>query len=210
MAAVRIGILDDHDLVRTGLAHLVQRPGWQVTWSGSSVEQFEADCPGVDVLLLDLALGNTEPETAAVARIVASGTKVLVVSALASDAAIRRMTYAGVSGFVAKHDSHEQLVEAIETVTAGDVWVTRELASSLLDSGDAVELSGQERRALGLYASGLKIDSVARRMNLSPHTVVYYLRRAREKLAESGYPAPTRVDMYRQATRLGLLDEPTE
>jgi DNA-binding CsgD family transcriptional regulator len=68
-------------------------------------------------------------------------------------------------------------------------------------------LSDQERRALQLYASGLKMTAVAHTMNVSPHTAKEYIARVRAKYAAAARPARTKTDLYREAVRDHLLDE---
>jgi DNA-binding CsgD family transcriptional regulator len=71
-------------------------------------------------------------------------------------------------------------------------------------------LSIQELSALRLYASGMKLDSVARRMNVSPATAKEYLDRVRAKYQQVGRPARTRTELYAAASRDGLLPSPEE
>lgn len=66
-------------------------------------------------------------------------------------------------------------------------------------------LSDRERNVLVLYVSGLKMTSVARRLDISPHTAKEYLDRARGKYVAVGRPAPTKVDLHREAMRDGLI-----
>jgi DNA-binding CsgD family transcriptional regulator len=73
---------------------------------------------------------------------------------------------------------------------------------------EAPDLSPRERDALRLYASGLKLAAVARRMDISPHTVKEYLDRVRMKYQQVGRPARTRTELYAEARRDGLLSDP--
>ncbi len=103
----------------------------------------------------------------------ARGTAVIAVSALASPALVRGLVRAGLTGVVAKVDSLDTLVTAIRTVAAGESWTTPELAAALANSTELEMplLSEQEQQVLILYASGLKIATIARRLGISPHTV---------------------------------------
>lgn len=66
-------------------------------------------------------------------------------------------------------------------------------------------LSERELDVLTLYTGGLKIESIGRRLGLSPHTVSTYLRRVRAKFARAGQPASTALDLYVAAVGLGVL-----
>jgi DNA-binding CsgD family transcriptional regulator len=69
-----------------------------------------------------------------------------------------------------------------------------------------VQLSDQERAALTLYASGLKMSAVARRMGVSEPTINEYIKRVRAKYSTVGNPLPTKVHLYRLAQSEGWLD----
>jgi len=56
-----------------------------------------------------------------------------------------------------------------------------------------------------LYASGMKIDAVARRMNVKPATAQEDIRRVREKYSRAGTAVPTKTDLYRRARAEGLV-----
>ena len=69
-------------------------------------------------------------------------------------------------------------------------------------------LSHQEKRALQLYATGMPMKSVARKMTISDETVKQYLGRVREKYARAGRAAPTKLDLYHRAVEDGHLLPP--
>lgn len=73
------------------------------------------------------------------------------------------------------------------------------------DRSTAVSLSAREREALVLYASGMKIDAVARRMGVKSTTAAEYVKRVRDKYLRAGMPLPTKTDLYRQARAEGLV-----
>ncbi|MGB3674605.1 MAG: LuxR C-terminal-related transcriptional regulator, partial [Candidatus Nanopelagicales bacterium] len=136
------------------------------------------------------------------------GVDIIIVSALAQRSSVRALVRAGAVGLVAKNDSQDQLVEAVDTVLSGYPWIPHDLAVALADAPESERpmLSAREEEVLTLYASGAKIATVARRLNLSPHTVQDYLKRIRAKFASVGSPAPTQLDLHIHASRLGLLE----
>jgi DNA-binding CsgD family transcriptional regulator len=72
----------------------------------------------------------------------------------------------------------------------------------------ASALSQQERRALQLYATGMPLKSVARKMTISDETVKQYLGRVREKYARAGRAAPTKLELYHRAVEDGHIPPP--
>ena len=76
------------------------------------------------------------------------------------------------------------------------------------DAPDRPALSAQETRTLRLYATGMPIKSVARRLGISEETAKQHVRRVREKYAQAGRAAPTKVDLYHRAVEDGHLPFP--
>ena len=112
----------------------------------------------------------------------------------------------GALGFVPKRVSYDVLSEALVTAARGELFLSVDLASILASAPEAPELSPRELDALRLYASGLKLAAVARRMGISPHTAKEYLDRVRAKYGQVGRQARTRTELYAAAARDGLLD----
>jgi DNA-binding NarL/FixJ family response regulator len=67
--------------------------------------------------------------------------------------------------------------------------------------------SEQELRTMRLWLGGLTRAGVARQLGISEHTVKQYLGRAREKYAKAGREASTRLDLYREARKDGIVDD---
>ena len=205
---MRIAIIDDHVLVRSGLAGVVARDlGATVVLEGADPEAILGLVPLPDVLLLDLDLGGTVADPELAGRIQAAGCRVLVVSALADGRSVTAMLDAGVSGFVSKREPPETLVEAITEVMADGTWTSPEVAALVLTGPRRPALSEVQERVLTLYAAGMKLDSVARMMGISPGTAATHLKRARAKYALVGRDTSSRVDLYREALRDGLIRE---
>lgn len=205
---MRIAIVDDHALVRSGLAGLVVRElGATVVYEGADPGPVLAIQPTPDLLLLDLDLGGTVADPGLAGQIQASGCRVLVVSALADASTVSAMLDAGVSGFVSKREPPQTLVEAITAVMGDGTWTSPEVAALVLTSPRRPALSEIQERVLTLYASGMKLDSVARATGITPGTAATHLKRARAKYAGLGRDASSRVDLYREALRDGLIRE---
>ena len=202
-----IAIVEDHPLVRDGMsAACADVEGWTVVFSGESVEALLELSTAPNVVILDLNLSGRIVGVDDVRRIIDRGSRILVVSALTSPEVVRRLLRTGVSGFASKHEETSAILEAVTEVAAGGDWTSSELAAILAGDPERPELSERERRALTLYASGLKMQSVARLMDVKPATVKEYIERVRAKYAEVGRPAPTKVHLAKIAEQDGLLD----
>lgn len=207
----RLVVLEDHPLVRDALLNLLvpHLRDVDVIYSGQSIAQAEAavsEQGGADLAILDLDLGDGRSPVANVVAMVEIGVPVLVVSALGDPGTIHACLVAGATGFVSKQATPEELLEAVTVALEGEGSITPDVASALLSAPrDSLNLSDQERRAMVLYASGLKMEAVARRMNVSRTTAEEYIKRVRAKARKAGTPVPTKTDMYRMAQRSGLL-----
>lgn len=204
---LRLALLEDHALVRDGLLALLAGAGHdplEVVYAG--VDPLAAAAARPDVVLLDVDLGSEGPGVVTAVRVLTeAGAHVLLVSALAEPAEVRAAIAAGALGYVPKRSSAETLWEALATVQTGEMHLTAELASILAAGGDRPDLSPRELDALRLYASGIKLATVARRMGVSPYTAKEYLDRVRSKYAAAGRSARTRSELYEQARRDGFL-----
>lgn len=205
---MRLALIDDHELVREGLRALLEEKGdgdVEVVYSGES--PVDALGTGASVALLDVDLGPGSDPVAASTRLLSdAGAAVLLISAFEDAASIRSGLAAGALGFVPKRVSYDVLSEALVTAARGELFLSVDLASILASAPEAPELSPRELDALRLYASGLKLAAVARRMGISPHTAKEYLDRVRAKYGQVGRQARTRTELYAAAARDGLLE----
>jgi two-component system, NarL family, nitrate/nitrite response regulator NarL len=206
---IRVVILDDHALFHQALMSWLQSqgPSMEVAYAGADVSLALAGAAGSDVVLLDLDLGpGAPPLTDLVDSFQAAGCRVLIVSALGSPRIVRQGLAAGALGYMSKREPPEALLDAIRAVASGEGFLTPEMAAILAESPqDVPNLSIQELSALRLYASGLKLDSVARRMNVSPATAKEYLDRVRAKYRQAHRAVHTKSDMRRVAVEDGFL-----
>jgi DNA-binding NarL/FixJ family response regulator len=206
-AQLRVGIIDDHELVRQGLRSLLAdlaAEGVDVVYSGQDPR--ECSAVGIDVALLDVDLGpGSLGVDASVTLLVEAGAAVLLISAFEDARAIRQALAAGALGFVPKRVSFEVLQEALATVAGQELYLSVDLAAILAAAVETPDLSPRELDALRLYASGLSMTAVGRKMGISPHTAKEYLDRVRTKYAAVGRTARTRTELYAAARSDGLL-----
>lgn len=206
----RFVILEDHPLVREALAErLATHLGHiDVAYVGQSVPEaiIAIGSGGADCIILDLDLDDGRSPVANVLDLAETEVPILIVSALGDPGAIRASLMAGAAGFISKQAEPAQLMEAVHATLRGEQYTSPEVAAALLSgAATSVPLSDQERRAMVLYASGLKMRTVARRMGVTEGTAQEYIKRVRAKYLKAGTPLPTKTDMYRMARSEGLV-----
>jgi two-component system nitrate/nitrite response regulator NarL len=207
---IDVAAVDDHPIIRDGITGWVTTPGSGIRVIGTvaTVAALLAG-PGrrAHVVLLDLDLGDGTTPERNVATIRAAGPAVLVLSASDAPAAVRAAIRAGALGYVLKNEEAGQVRAAIRAAAAGKDWISPRLAYIFAtdDAPDRPVLSAQETRALQLYATGMPMKSVARRMCISEETAKQYVGRVREKYARANRAAPTKIDLYHRAVEDGHL-----
>lgn len=206
----RVIIIEDHPMMRetleTRLVH--HSDDISVVYSGSSVDEAIrwGNAEAVACIILDLDLGDGVSFSDNLERLSPLEIPILIVSASASAGTVQASLTRGVKGYVSKQSPTDEFLRAFDSVLADRLYVSTDLAAIIASNdGGRVSLSQQEQRALMLYSSGMKLDSVARRMDVSPATAKEYIRRVRSKYAAAGTPVPTKVELYRQAREDGLI-----
>lgn len=202
-------LLDEHGLVRDGIERqmLIDFPAATIAYSGDTLRKAlaVAATTSVDCAIVDIDLGDQMPGAEIVSAFTARQIPVVVVTAVARPDVLQAAVTAGAAAFVAKRSSLRSLTTAVRTVLDGGTWIPPDLAGAVRRSTTRVELSTQEKRALVLYASGLTLDMVARRMEITPNTVKHYLDRVRDKYTAAGVTARTKVQLHQVARSEGLL-----
>lgn len=201
-------VLDDHPIMCEALVHRLaaEFPDVPLAYSGVELDAAAAACAPGMLAVVDLDLGAAHSPAEVVARILASGAEVLVISALAQPLLVAEVLALGARGYVSKRGNPVQLGAAVRGIAAGDEWISPEVATMIVGAtGGPVVLSPQERRALVLYASGLTLDVVARRMGVARSTAKEYIDRVRRKYEEQGLRARTKTELHITARQQGLL-----
>ena len=212
MSACRIGIVEDHTVVITGLRQLLaDEPDLEVVAAAPTVGELLDSATGIDMAILDLRLPDGSSPAANVADLGAAGiAKVLVFTSGEEPYLVRTAARAGVLGVINKAERDAVIIDAIRTTCRGEM--VRSLDWAMAVDGDtefaAAQLSPRQREVLSLYASGESAAHVAALTELSVDTVNDYLGRIRQKYAEVGRPASTKTDLYRRALEDGWLPFP--
>ena len=183
---IRVGLVDDHTLVRQGLRSLLAMvDGIEVAMEASDGEEALAalaDCP-VDVLLLDLRMPRAGGLDVLRALRGAGGPAppaVVVLTTFQDDTELWGALRLGARGYLLKDVSLERLVGAIQTVHAGGTFiqpalterVVRDLAAPGADAGEPAEsLTTRETEVLRLMAAGFSNREIADGLGMAEGTV---------------------------------------
>jgi DNA-binding NarL/FixJ family response regulator len=207
---IDVAAVDDHPIVLDGISGWVMagEAGIRVVGTAATVDALLAG-PGrrADVVLLDVDLGDGTTVEQNVAALLAAGPAVLVLAASHKPVSVRAAMRAGALGYVLKNEETSQVRAAIKAVAAGKDWISPRLAYIFAtdDAPDRPALSAQEMRALQLYATGMPMKTVARKMEISEQTAKQYVGRVRQKYARAGRAAPTKLELYYRAVEDGHL-----
>lgn len=190
---IRVGIVDDHKIVRAGLRQfLSEHVDLRVTGeAGNGVEALELARQGeVDVLLLDLSMpeqGGVDALKAIKAR--APELPVLILSGFPETHYAMTLLRQGASGYLNKECDPEEIVQAIRTVSMGRKYISQAVATLLAEGvAGGLErpahelLSERELQVFLRLAKGETIGGMAEAMFLSVKTVSTYRTRVLEKL----------------------------
>lgn len=206
---VRVAVVDDHESVRLGLQAAFSNAGLEVVAISAGVPELVEVLDGreIDVVVLDLSLGDGSSVTENVKAVQALGAAVLVHSIADRVASVREALAAGAAGVIPKSSATSTVIAAAETVARGEVLNNLEWASAIDADRDfaKAQLGRREREILHLYASGLPLKLAAEQLGIGFSTAREYLDRIRAKYVEVGRPAPTKVDLLRRAVEDGIL-----
>jgi two-component system nitrate/nitrite response regulator NarL len=197
---IKLVLVDDHSLVRQGLADLLSRSaGMQVlATTGRAEEAFELlRQHRPDLLILDLRMAPTDGITLLKAlreRGETTPVLVLTMSEAAEDlgAALRL----GVRGYLLKDMEPADVIDAIRRAARGELVVAPSIAGKLaaiLQSGEepgsaaslVKQLTGRERQILGYVAAGMSNKAIAKALGISHDTVKLHVRHILAKLGLS-------------------------
>ncbi len=194
-AAVKIMLVDDHEVVRLGLRTLLERrEGFSVVADAGSVAEAVAAAKQTqpDVIVMDVRLPDgTGVEACREIRSDRPETKVIMLTSYADDEAVYGSIMAGASGYLLKQTRGQSLAEAIERVAAGESLLDPGITDKVLarmrqlaagETDELASLSPQERRILGLIAEGKTNKEIADEVFLSDKTVKNYVSSILSKL----------------------------
>jgi two-component system invasion response regulator UvrY len=212
---VKILLVDDHELVRSGIRLILERvAGFVVVAEVKSgevaIRYCRKDAP--DIVLMDVnmpGIGGLEA-TKQIVRM-SENTRVICLSMHAENPIPAKVMQMGASGFITKDAETEEMIRAIHKVAAGQKYVSPDIAQQIaigkLDFNDAnpfEQLSDRELEITLMIVKGQRVPGIANSLNISAKTVNTYRYRMFEKLDIS-----TDVELTHLALRYKLITSDT-
>ena len=184
--AIRILSVDDHPLIREGIAGLVavqadMRVVAEATNGREAIQQFRTHRP--DVTLMDLQM----PEMSGLDALIAirgefPDSRIVVLTTYTGDVQVRRALQAGARAYLLKDSLHKELLDAIRAVHGGKKSLSAEASVQLAEHATDDELTAAEIRVLRLIAAGHANKEIAARLSLGEETVKGQVRNILSKL----------------------------
>jgi DNA-binding NarL/FixJ family response regulator len=212
-----VALVDDHELLRTGLAAIVNTfEGYKVLFEASNGKEFIASLktkPTPDIILLDITMPVMDGyETAAWVKLNLPGTKILVLSMLENEGAIIRMLKNGARGYILKDSNPKIFRTAMNNIRDTGYYINDLVSNKLMhyiNQDDNTEmqvlpmqhLSDNELCFLKLICTDKTYREIAEDMSLSPRTIDTYRDNLFKKLQ-----IKTRTGLAIFAIRNGLID----
>jgi DNA-binding NarL/FixJ family response regulator len=193
-----VALIEDNRLVREGIAALLDRiDGLYVVYAESSDNISDIAELEPDVVLLDIGLRKGDSLRVATAvRESCPGSKVVIMDLLPVHEDIVEFVNAGVSGFILKDATLEDLVSTIRKVVMGVSVLPPTMVNTLfsqiardaVQSGraivmESVKMTPRERQVINLIAEGMSNKEIASKLHIATHTVKSHVRNVMEKLA---------------------------
>jgi two-component system response regulator NreC len=226
MDTITIMLVDDHDVVRTGLrSYLETQQGLQVVAEARNGEEALslATQTRPQIILMDITMPHMDGlDATRKLKSLCPESLVLALTVHEDKQYFMEMLAAGASGYLTKQAAADELVAAIRAVATGAIYLQPALARWLLDDyqrlarqsgvsmqtqtqkvGDVVGLdilSARERQVLELVGQGLNNDQIGRKLDLSPKTIARHRERIMNKLNMH-----TRTELVKFAIRTGLI-----
>lgn len=205
-------LVDDHDLVRTGIKRLLEdQPNIKIVGEAVSGEQAlaQVDEYEPDVVLMDInmpGIGGLEATRKLLQR--KSNLKIIAVTMHEDDLFAQRLLKSGAMGYITKGTRVEEILQAIQSVMDGQRYLCSSIAQKLAlshtgeaDSSPFESLSERELQVLLMMMDGHSISDISQKLCLSPKTVSTYRTRLYSKLG-----VQNDIELARLALQYGVVE----
>jgi DNA-binding NarL/FixJ family response regulator len=190
---IRVLVVDDHEVVRTGLASVLASATDMVcvgtASDGNAALELEQQL-SPDVVLLDLSMpGRDGVSVTRALRSAGRPARVLVLTSYAEPDRVLEVVQAGADGYLLKESRAETILDGVRSVAAGDAPVDPRVARKLLTDvrghAGSDALTDRERQVLELVRQGHPNKSIARRLDITERTVKAHVTNILQRLGVS-------------------------
>lgn len=187
--SIRVMSVDDHPLLREGLAALINnQPDMilvaQASTAQEGIAQFRKHKP--DVTLMDLRLPDNSGIEAMIAiRAEFPEARIIMLSTFEGDVEIQRALEAGARAYLLKSMPPKELIEVILQVHAGKKRIPSQIATRLAEHLSDEALTGREVEVLGQIAGGNRNRDIAEKLFITEETVKVHVKHIMDKLGAS-------------------------
>jgi DNA-binding NarL/FixJ family response regulator len=205
---IRILTVDDHPLLRKGIAALVNgEPDLKLVAEASNgkeaIAAFRSHKP--DITLMDLQMPEVDGlEAIEAIRIEFSEARIIVLTTYSGDTQVLRALKAGARGYVLKGHVHKELLDTIRAVHAGQKRIPPEIAAELADHATDDALTEREIDVLRLIATGNANKQIADRLSIGEATVKSHVTNILSKLSANDRAHAVTIGLKRGIIELNL------
>jgi DNA-binding NarL/FixJ family response regulator len=183
---IRILAVDDHPIVRQGIAGLIAVHSdmslvAEASNGREAIQQFRAHLPDITLMDLQMAeMGGVDAMIAILGEFPEA--RIIVLTTYVGDAQILRSLKAGARGYLLKNSLHKELLETIRAVHSGKKALSAEASYQFAEHATDDELTPAEVRVLRLIAEGNANKEIAAQLSISEETVKGQVRNILSKL----------------------------